>query len=91
MSHVRGQADYKVIDLQTTPTLFVGSCGESRWSNARAPRAQRRRLLGQSGDDDGAKLDCARLHEVEVWKLGGWSTIIYMVEKDARKFWQHLP
>ena len=36
------------------------------------------------------KLDCARLHEVEVWKFGGWSTIIYMVEKDARKFWQHL-
>ena len=58
--------------------------GESRRSNARAPRAQRRRLLGQSGDDDGAKLDCARLHEVEVWKFGGWSTIIYMVEKDER-------
>ncbi len=34
--------------------------GESRRSNARAPRAQRRRLLGQSGDNDGAKLDCAR-------------------------------
>ena len=53
----------------------------------RAPRAP----LGQSGDDDGAKLDCARLHEVEVWSFGGWSTIIYMVVKDARKFWQHLP
>ena len=26
--------------------------GESRRSNARAPRAQRRRLLGQSGDDE---------------------------------------
>ena len=35
--------------------------GESRRSNARAPRAQRRRLLGQSGDDEayGAFL-CAR-------------------------------
>ena len=65
--------------------------GESRRSNARAPRAQRRRLLEQSGDDDGAKLDYTRLHEVEVWKFGGWSTIIYMVEKDDRKFWQHLP
>ena len=85
--------------LVMTPSLFFLKCspqmrllnGESRRSNARAPRAQRRRLLGQSGDDDGAKLDCARLHEVEVLKFGGWSTIIYMVEKDARKFWQHLP
>ena len=25
----------------------------------------------------GAKLDCARLHEVEVWRLGGWSTIMF--------------
>ena len=31
----------------------------------------------------GAKLDCAGLHEVEVWRLGGWSTIMFCFSSSA--------
>jgi hypothetical protein len=28
-------------------------------------------------------LDCARLYEVEVWRLGGWSTIMFCFSSSA--------